>query len=158
MNDTVLGGLLAHELAHLRRWHQGFHLLGALVLPSIIIWGCYKFIIGLGYPAALILPPLIIVGISLSALLYYPLSRYFEYDADRMAAQYLNDTAPVIAMVEHSVADESDHESAPSPGARSQDGHTRSGVDRLRGLFTTHPSNEDRVARLEQLSIHNSNK
>jgi hypothetical protein len=156
MSDAALVGLLGHERAHLRRWHQLLHLLVALGLPGLGIWGGYEVIVGADYSSLTtvwLLVGLVVVGILLSTLLFCAFSRHAEYDADRMAARYLNDPAPVIAMVEHPVGDENDAASDPSSDGQSQDEQPWPGVDRLRGLFAAYPSNEDRIAKLETLSV-----
>jgi heat shock protein HtpX len=160
-------GVLAHELMHVK--HRDI-LIGSIAaavataisfIANMAMWGA---IVGGGddddRPSPFVLIAASILAPLAAGLLQMAVSRSREYDADRGATEVLGTGEPLARALEsiEAEADATPMQVAPqqayawihNPLAEAP--KPRQGVD-MRKLFSTHPSTEDRIRRLRQMSF-----
>jgi len=162
-----LEGVMAHELMHVK--HRDI-LIGSIAaavataisfIANMAMWGA---IFGGGddddRPSPFVLIAASILAPLAAGLLQMAVSRSREYDADRGAAEVLGTGEPLARALE---SIEAEAHATPMQGAPQQAyawihnplaeaPKPRQGVD-MRKLFSTHPSTEDRIRRLRQMSF-----
>jgi heat shock protein HtpX len=165
VSKDELEGVLAHELAHVRHRHMLIGTLAATMAGAVAMigraigWGLMLGLGGgrdregggnaLGMLAAIIVAPIA------AMVLQFAISRQNEFQADRTAAEISGRPLALASALRklegyaHRIPMQVNPAAAqlaivnPLAGAR--------GIGMLR-LFSTHPSTEDRVARLEEIA------
>ena len=160
-------GVLAHELMHVKHRDILIGSIAAAVATAIsfvanmALWGA---MFGGGddddRPSPFVLIAASILAPLAAGLLQMAVSRSREYDADRGAAELLGTGEPLARALESieagahatpmQVAPQQAYAWIHNPLAEAP--KPRQGVD-MRKLFSTHPSTEDRIRRLRQMSF-----
>jgi heat shock protein HtpX len=156
MNDNELEGVLAHELGHVLHRDILIASVAAMVAGTITMLARMAFWFGgsrddedRGSPVAAI--AMMILAPIAAMLIQMAISRSREYDADAASAQYVGSPYPLVAGLRKL---ETWSKRIPMD-ANPATAHMFiimpfTGSSMLR-LFSTHPSTEDRIARLEAL-------
>jgi heat shock protein HtpX len=154
-----LEGVLAHELAHVKNRDMLITTIAAGIagaisnLPYLLMFG------GLGgrddeggNPFAQI--ALILLAPIGAMLIQFAVSRQREYEADRVGAQILGRPMPLANALRRldALAHRIPMQVAPAAAPLAQVNPLAAHSGGLAGLFSTHPSTEERVARLEAMA------
>jgi heat shock protein HtpX len=159
LDESEVAGVLAHELAHVKHRDTLTMTITATLAGAIGMLANFGFFFGgnrnnnplggLGALLAMILAPLA------AMLVQFAISRSREYEADRAGAEICGQPlwlASALAKI-HNAAQRIDNPSAEASPATAHlfiinPLHARA-VD---GLFSTHPSTENRIRRLQELA------
>jgi heat shock protein HtpX len=154
-----LEGVLAHELAHVKNRDMLITTIAAGIagaisnLPYLLMFG------GLGgrddeggNPFAQL--ALILLAPIGAMLIQFAVSRQREYEADRVGAQILGRPMPLANALRRldALAHRIPMQVAPAAAPLAQVNPLAAHSGGLAGLFSTHPSTEERVARLEAMA------
>ncbi len=158
LSSEEVAGVMAHELAHVKNRDTLTMTIAATIAGAIAMLGNIAFFMGdhrnspLGFVGILLV---IIVMPLAAALIQMAISRAREYEADRVGAQISGRPLWLASALQRiqSAAGQIANEAAEGHPAAS---HTfiinpLSG-GKFRGLFTTHPSTEERVRRLSAMA------
>ena len=158
LSQEEIAGVMAHELAHVKNRDTLTMTIAATISGAIAMLGNFAFFMGgrrdspLGFLGIL----LVIIVMPLAAtLIQMAISRAREYEADRIGAMISGRPLWLASALQRI------HNSARQIANETAEGHPAtshmfiinplSGGD-FRGLFTTHPSTEDRVRRLTAMA------
>jgi heat shock protein HtpX len=158
LNNEELAGVLAHELSHVKNRDTLISTITATVAGAISMLVNFAFFIGGGRnrnPLGLVGILLVTILAPLAAVLVQAaVSRTREYEADRAGAE-LSGRPLWLASALSRIEDGADLIDNPEADANPATAHLFI-VNPLHGgfsgLFASHPSTEDRIARLKQLA------
>jgi heat shock protein HtpX len=160
LGPRELAGVVAHELAHVHNRDTLLMTLTATIAGAIGMLANFAFFFGrgsqrnnplgmVGVLAVTILAPLA------AMLVQMAISRGREYEADRMGAQLTGDPLGLASALEHisGMAKRIDNNAAErNPATAHLFIVNPLHAARVDGLFTTHPSTANRVARLREMA------
>jgi heat shock protein HtpX len=160
LGPRELGGVVAHELAHVNNRDTLLMTVTATIAGAIGMLANFAFFFGRGSRRN---NPLGIVGVlavtilaPLAAMLVQmAISRGREYEADRMGAQLTGDPLGLASALERisGMAKRIDNTAAErNPATAHLFIVNPLHAARVDGLFTTHPSTANRVARLQEMA------
>jgi heat shock protein HtpX len=157
MNDNELEGVIAHELGHVLHRDILISSVAAMLAGTIMFLSRMAFFFGgsrdndnrgsnpLAALAMLILGPLA------AALIQMAISRSREYDADAASAKYVGSPYPLIGGLEKLDTWSKRIPMNASPATAHMFIIKPFTGQSLMRLFSTHPSTEDRIARLQAM-------
>lgn len=151
LSDRELEGVTAHELAHIRNRDMLTSTMAATLAGAVMFLTRFAFFFG-GRdrnPAALI--GLMVLGPLAALLVQMAISRQMEYRADRVGAAIAGDPLGLASALNRleTTARRIPMDVNPSAAHLAIVNPLRGGFTRL---FRTHPSTEERIARLEALA------
>ncbi|MEE8439378.1 MAG: zinc metalloprotease HtpX, partial [Micropepsaceae bacterium] len=154
LSSEEVAGVMAHELAHVKNRDTLTMTIAATIAGAIAMLGNFAFFMGgrRGSPLGFLGILLVIIVMPLAAtLIQMAISRAREYEADRVGAQISGRPLWLASALQRmqSAAGQIANEAAEGHPATSHMFiiNPLSGGN-FRGLFTTHPSTEERVRRL----------
>lgn len=162
LNERELRGVMAHELAHVKNRDTLISTISATVAGAISSIAQFGMMFGGGHNAngeRNVNPMLGILMMFLAplaaSLIQMAISRAREFEADRMGAEISRDPKALAAALQkiHHYAHQIPNETAeahPETGQMMIINPLSGGS--LRGLFSTHPQTEDRIAKLMALA------
>lgn len=162
LNERELRGVMAHELAHVKNRDTLISTISATVAGAIASIAQFGMMFGGGHNAngeRNVNPLLGILMMFLAplaaSLIQMAISRAREFEADRMGADISRDPKALASALEkiHHYAHQIPNETAeahPETGQMMIINPLSGGS--LRGLFSTHPQTEERIAKLMALS------
>lgn len=162
LNERELRGVMAHELAHVKNRDTLISTISATVAGAISSIAQFGMMFGSGHNAngeRNVNPMLGILMMFLAplaaSLIQMAISRAREFEADRMGAEISRDPKALAAALQkiHHYAHQIPNETAeahPETGQMMIINPLSGGS--LRGLFSTHPQTEDRIAKLMALA------
>jgi heat shock protein HtpX len=162
LNERELRGVMAHELAHVKNRDTLISTISATVAGAISSIAQFGMMFGGGHNAngeRNVNPILGILMMFLAplaaSLIQMAISRAREFEADRMGAEISRDPKALASALEkiHHYAHQIPNETAeahPETGQMMIINPLSGGS--LRGLFSTHPQTEERVAKLVAMS------
>jgi heat shock protein HtpX len=162
LNERELRGVMAHELAHVKNRDTLISTISATVAGAIASIAQFGMMFGGGHNAngeRNVNPLLGILMMFLAplaaSLIQMAISRAREFEADRMGAEISRDPKALASALEkiHHYAHQIPNETAeahPETGQMMIINPLSGGS--LRGLFSTHPQTEDRIAKLMALA------
>ncbi len=163
LTERELRGVMAHELSHVKHRDTLISTISATIAGAISSIGSFGMLFGGGHnsdgerninPAVAIL--IMILAPIAAMLIQMAISRAREFEADRMGAEISKDPKALASALEkiHNYAHQIPMETAeqhPETGQMMIINPLSGGG--LRGLFSTHPQTEERVARLLAMVI-----
>ena len=170
LNSREFAGVLAHEVSHIA--HRDLWIMGlADMMSRAVSLASYagQFLLLINLPLFLfglatvpwLVPLILIFAPTLVSLLQLALSRSREFDADRGAADLLGTGRPLASALRRieahaaatpmEVQPQQAYAYIHNPLAEFGRGRRRGGPDMAR-LFSTHPSTDDRIARLTEMN------
>lgn len=162
LNERELRGVMAHELAHVKNRDTLISTISATVAGAISSIAQFGMMFGGGHNAngeRNVNPMLGILMMFLAplaaSLIQMAISRAREFEADRMGAEISRDPKSLASALQkiHHYAHQIPNETAeahPETGQMMIINPLSGGS--LRGLFSTHPQTEDRIAKLMALA------
>jgi heat shock protein HtpX len=154
LSERELRGVMAHELAHVKHRDTLISTISATLAGAISSIGSFGMLLGGGrdrnvHPAVAIL--IMVLAPIAAMLIQMAISRAREFEADKAGAEISRDPTALASALEkiHNYAHQIPNETAeahPETGQMMIINPLSGGG--LRGLFSTHPQTEDRVARL----------
>lgn len=154
LSERELRGVMAHELAHVKHRDTLISTISATLAGAISSIGSFGMLLGGGrdrnvHPAVAIL--IMVLAPIAAMLIQMAISRAREFEADKAGAEISRDPKALASALEkiHNYAHQIPNETAeahPETGQMMIINPLSGGG--LRGLFSTHPQTEDRVARL----------
>jgi heat shock protein HtpX len=158
MPQDELEGVLAHELAHVKNRDMLITTIAAGVagaisnLPYLIMFGAGRSDDD-GHPLAQL--GLILLAPIGAMLIQFAVSRQREYEADRVGAEILGRPMPLANALRRldAMAHQIPMQVAPAAASLAQVNPLAAHSGGVMGLFSTHPPIEQRVARLEAMTI-----
>lgn len=162
LNERELRGVMAHELAHVKNRDTLISTISATVAGAISSIAQFGMMFGGGHNAngeRNVHPALGILMMFLApmaaSLIQMAISRAREFEADRMGAEISRDPKALASALQkiHHYAHQIPNETAeahPETGQMMIINPLSGGG--LRGLFSTHPQTEDRIAKLMALA------
>lgn len=154
LNERELRGVMAHELAHVKHRDTLISTISATLAGAISSIGSFGMLFGGGrergvHPAVAIL--IMVLAPIAAMLIQMAISRAREFEADKAGAEISRDPKALASALEkiHNYAHRIPNEVAeqhPETGQMMIINPLSGGG--LRGLFSTHPQTEERVARL----------
>lgn len=158
LSSEEVAGVMAHELAHVKNRDTLTITIAATIAGAIAMLGNFAFFMGgrRGSPLGFLGILLVIIVMPLAAtLIQMAISRAREYEADRVGAQISGRPLWLALALQRmqSAAGQIANEAAEGHPATSHMFiiNPLSGGN-FRGLFTTHPSTEERVRRLSAMA------
>ena len=163
MTADELEGVMAHELAHIQKYHMLVGTIAAgmagavMMIGNALQWGAMLGFGGRdgerGNPFALL--AMAILAPMAATVVQLMISRRNEFEADAAAAKISGNPLALAGALQKI---ESIALSRPMPVAQSA-AHLAiinplAGTGRVMGLFRTHPPTEDRVARLQEIAAN----
>lgn len=158
LSHEEVAGVMAHELAHVKNRDTLTMTIAATISGAVAMLGNFAFFMGgrRDNPLGILGILLVIIVMPLAAtLIQMAISRAREYEADRIGAEISGRPLWLASALQriHSSAKQIANETAEGHPATSHmfiinplsGGH-------FRGLFTTHPSTEERVSRLRAMA------
>lgn len=163
LTERELRGVMAHELSHVKHRDTLISTISATIAGAISSIGSFGMLFGGGHnsdgerninPAVAIL--IMILAPIAAMLIQMAISRAREFEADRMGAEISRDPKALASALEkiHNYAHQilmDTAEQHPETGQMMIINPLSGGG--LRGLFSTHPQTEERVARLMAMVI-----
>ncbi|MEO6118337.1 MAG: zinc metalloprotease HtpX [Methylotenera sp.] len=158
LSERELRGVMAHELAHVKHRDTLISTVSATIAGAISSIGTFGMLFGGGHNASgernvnPIVAMLIMVLAPMAAMLIQmAISRAREFEADKAGAEICRDPKALASALEkiHNYAHQIPNETAeahPETGQMMIINPLSGGG--MRGLFSTHPETEERVARL----------
>ncbi|HSH54217.1 MAG TPA: zinc metalloprotease HtpX [Methylotenera sp.] len=154
LSERELRGVMAHELAHVKHRDTLISTISATLAGAISSIGSFGMLLGGGrdrnvHPAVAIL--IMVLAPIAAMLIQMAISRAREFEADKAGAEICRDPKALASALEkiHNYAHQIPNETAeahPETGQMMIINPLSGGG--LRGLFSTHPQTEERVARL----------
>jgi len=154
LNERELRGVMAHELAHVKHRDTLISTISATLAGAISSIGSFGMLLGGGrergvHPAVAIL--IMVLAPIAAMLIQMAISRAREFEADKAGAEISRDPKALASALEkiHNYAHQIPNDVAeqhPETGQMMIINPLSGGG--LRGLFSTHPQTEERVARL----------
>ncbi|HYN53407.1 MAG TPA: zinc metalloprotease HtpX [Methylotenera sp.] len=163
LSERELRGVMAHELAHVKHRDTLISTVSATIAGAISSIGTFGMLFGGGHNASgernvnPIVAMLIMVLAPMAAMLIQmAISRAREFEADKAGAEICRDPKALASALEkiHNYAHQIPNETAeahPETGQMMIINPLSGGG--LRGLFSTHPQTEERVARLMAMAL-----
>jgi len=158
LSQEEIAGVMAHELAHVKNRDTLTMTIAATISGAIAMLGNFAFFMGgrregpLGFLGVL----LVIIVMPLAAtLIQMAISRAREYEADRMGAQISGRPlwlASALQRIQNSAQQISNDTAEGHPATSHMFIINPLSAGDFRGLFTTHPTTEERVRRLTALA------
>jgi heat shock protein HtpX len=158
LSNEEVAGVMAHELAHVKNRDTLTMTIAATISGAVAMLGNFAFFMGgrRDNPLGILGILLVIIVMPLAAtLIQMAISRAREYEADRIGAEISGRPLWLASALQRiqSSAKQIANETAEGHPATSHmfiinplsGGH-------FRGLFTTHPSTEERVGRLQAMA------
>lgn len=163
LTERELRGVMAHELSHVKHRDTLISTISATIAGAISSIGSFGMLFGGGHnsdgerninPAVAIL--IMILAPIAAMLIQMAISRAREFEADRMGAEISRDPKALASALEkiHNYAHQIPMDTAeqhPETGQMMIINPLSGGG--VRGLFSTHPQTEERVARLMAMVI-----
>jgi len=159
VNDEELAGVLAHELSHVKHRDTLIMTLTATIAGAVSMLANFAFFLGGGRrnnPLGLVGMLLVMLVAPIAAVLVQmAISRSREFDADKSGAEISGRPLWLVSALEHidAAAQRIDNEEAEQHPATAHMfiiNPLHGGV--LASLFSSHPSTEERVARLRAMA------
>ena len=158
LNDRELGGVIAHELAHIKNRDTLIMTIVATIAGAISVLANFAIFFGgnrdrqggiIGTLAVMILAPLA------AALVQMAVSRVREYSADKDGAMICNDPlalASALDKLERSSRSIDNHAAEKNPATAHMFIVNPLHMRKMDNLFSTHPNTKNRIAALEKLA------
>ena len=158
VNDEELAGVLAHELSHVRNRDTLTMTITATIAGAISMLANYVFFFGGGRRNPLGLIGLIIVAVVApiaAMLVQMAVSRTREFEADRMGAEISGRPlwlASALQKIDRAAAVTDNPEADANPATAHMFIINPLHGGGLSGLFSSHPSTAERIARLKAMA------
>lgn len=165
LSERELRGVMAHELAHVKHRDTLTSTISATIAGAISTIGSFGMLFG-GHSAngernvhPMVAMLIVILAPIAAMLIQMAISRAREFEADKAGAEISRDPKALASALEkiHNYAHQITNETAeahPETGQMMIINPLSSGG--LRGLFSTHPETEERVARLMAMAKQSS--
>jgi heat shock protein HtpX len=154
-----VAGVMAHELAHVKNRDTLTMTIAATIAGAIAMLGNFAFFMGgrRSGPLGLLGILLVIIVMPLAAsLIQMAISRAREYEADRLGAEISGRPlwlASALQRIQSSASQISNEDAEGHPATSHMFIINPLSGGNFRGLFTTHPSTEERVQRLKAIAV-----
>lgn len=163
LSERELRGVMAHELAHVKHRDTLISTVSATIAGAISSIGTFGMLFGGGHNASgernvnpLVAMLIMVLAPMAAMLIQMAISRAREFEADKAGAEISRDPKALASALEkiHNYAHQIPNETAeahPETGQMMIINPLSGGG--LRGLFSTHPQTEERIARLMVMVI-----